>query len=146
MKCTAQPIFFFALFFVLPFFIISSFGQVSEVKGFRIPDYDDDGQLKSQLFGDVAKMNQDNTVDITRLRIELYKNGVIDLTVTAPQCTFDRKNGVASSPSAVRITQEQVVVTGKDFTYSTKDQRFTIRDEARVVLKNVDKQMNAGDK
>ena len=46
--------------------------QVQTVTGFRVPDYDEDNNLKSQLFGDFAKVLPNGVIEITQLKIDFY--------------------------------------------------------------------------
>src|SRR5512136_2849665 len=82
------------------------------VTGFRVPEYDSENKLKSQLFGDFAKILPDGVIEITQLKIDFYSDGKINMTVTAPRCTYKQKEGMAESDSDVRITREDMVVTG----------------------------------
>ena len=111
------------------------------LRDFRIPEYDENMQLKSQLFGELAKIMEDGTVQITNLKIEFYKEGEIEMTVTAPQCTYDRGKKAASSKSTVRIARGNMVVTGKGFSWGADDKAFRIESKVKVVLKDIKKGM-----
>ena len=118
--------------------------SVQTVAGFRVPEYDEKNQLKSQLFGDFAKVLPDGIIEITQLKIDFYSEGKVDMTVTSPRCTYKQKEGMAESDADVRITREDMVVTGKGFAWSGRDEQFRIFKEAKVVLKGARKQMTAG--
>jgi hypothetical protein len=115
------------------------------LRDFRIPEYDESMQLKSQLFGELARIMEDGTVRITNLKIEFYKEGKIEMTVTAPQCTYDRGKKAASSESTVRIARENMVVTGKGFSWSVDDEAFRIDSKVKVVLKDIKKGMETSE-
>ncbi|MBM4152747.1 MAG: hypothetical protein FJ220_04395, partial [Kiritimatiellaceae bacterium] len=55
-----------------------------EVVGFRVPEYDDQGVMTAQLFGDRAEMQGEGDIKITGLRIEFYKDTQTIATVTSP--------------------------------------------------------------
>jgi hypothetical protein len=114
------------------------------VAGFRVPEYDESNRLKSQLFGDFAKVLPDGVIEITQLKIDFYSDGKVNMTVTAPQCAYKQKEGIAESAADVRITREDMVVTGKGFAWNGRDEQFQIFKEVKVVLKGVRKQMTAG--
>jgi hypothetical protein len=118
--------------------------SVQTVAGFRVPEYDENNRLKSQLFGDFAKILPDGVIEISQLKIDFYSDGKVDMTVTAPRCTYKQKEGTAESDADVRITREDMVVTGKGFAWSGRDEQFRIFQEAKVVLKGARKQMTAG--
>ena len=50
----------------------------------------------------------------------------------------------AESDADVRITREDMVVTGRGFAWNGRDETFEIFKEAKVVLKGGRKQMAAG--
>lgn len=108
-----------------------------EVGGFRLPDYAEDGTLKTQLFGEHALALSNGLIEIRGLRIEMYKDGQVETRVTSPHCLYDRERQAAGSTSSVRITRGEVVITGDDYAYSPRRQRFEIHTNARVVLRDV---------
>ena len=118
--------------------------QTQTVAGFRVPEYDENNQLKSQLFGDFAKVLPDGIIEITQLKIDFYSEGKVEMTVTAPQCTYRQKEGKAESDADVRITREDMVVTGRGFAWNGRDEKFEIFKDAKVVLKGVHKQVSEG--
>ena len=108
-----------------------------EAGGFRLPEYAEDGTLKSQLFGEYARALSNNLIEIRGLRIELYKDGQVETRVTSPHCLYDRGSQAAGSTSSVRITRGEVVITGDRYSYSSRRERFEIHTNARVVLRDV---------
>lgn len=114
------------------------------VGGFRVPEYDENGQLKSQLSGDYARVISEDDVQITNLKIELFKNGVVETRVTAPHCLYNRRTNTATSPGALRIARGNMVITGSAFAWSGTNQLFTIETNARVVLRDIRGQMKSG--
>ncbi len=116
------------------------------VSGFRVPEYDDEGHLKSELFGEFARVLPDGVIEISQLKIDVYNKGQVDMTVTAPQCAYNQKEGLAKSDSDVRIARENMVVTGVGFSWNGQNERFEILNKAKVVLKDAHKQVDTGAK
>ena len=114
------------------------------VAGVRIPEYDDQGRLKSQMFGDLAKTLSDGNVEITGLKIEFYEGTQVTMRVTAPLCLFDRVRTTAQSEGPVRIARDKMVVTGTGFQFNNRDERFKILSKAKVVLKGGQRDMSKG--
>lgn len=106
------------------------------VTGFRVPDYDENNNLKTLLLGDFAKVLPDGVIEITGLRIEVYQQGKVAMTVTAPHCRFQQKEGKAFSDGDVRIANEDMVVTGKGFEWANQEEVFKIHSQTHVVLRN----------
>lgn len=130
-------------FMVLVAHAIDLVGQT--VTGFRVPDYDEENNLKTLLLGDFAKVLSDGIIEITELRIEFYQAGKVTMTVTAPQCRFNQKAGVAESDGEVRIANDDMVVTGRGFEWINSDEVFKIRSDTRVVLRNVRSAVETGE-
>lgn len=125
------------------------FAQVSDVPtltGFNVPEYDKNGNMTSRLFGDYAEFLPDGIVRITNLKIEFYADGKVHMRVTAPECVYNQGTKQAESDSSVRIARDNMVVTGVGFKWAAGREYLEIHSEAKVVLKNVRKRMNTGDK
>ena len=86
--------------------------KTTTFEGIQVPEYDDQGRLKSRLFGDRAEMQPDGRIRITNLRIQIYKEGVEEAKVWAERCLFNRKDKSAISDSAVRLEKGNMRVTG----------------------------------
>lgn len=106
------------------------------VTGFRVPEYDAENNLKTLLLGDFAKILPGGVIEIMGLRIEVYQQGKVAMTVTAPHCRFHQKDNRAESDGDVRIANDEMVVTGKGFDWNNKDEVFKIHSQTRVVLRN----------
>jgi lipopolysaccharide export system protein LptC len=115
----------------------------SQIRGFRVPNFDEQGVMTSQMFGEFARVLPDGNVEITQLRMEFYSyNGeerITDMTVTAPQCYFNRNNGVAISDSDVRISRNEFVVTGRGFVFDNENQQLRILNDSKVVVHGASK-------
>lgn len=125
--------------------------EPQSISDFKVPEYNEKMQLESMLFGDHADVSREgNVVDITNLRIEYYKvpdpplppdqddpNPEIEMRITAPHCTFDRRYKAASSEGKVRITNEDMAVTGENFNFKVDTEHLVIKKNVKVVLRNV---------
>jgi hypothetical protein len=112
-------------------------GYAQEISGFRVPDYDAEGNLKSQLYGDYAQIRPNDEVEITNLKIETFGKGSDpEMLVTSPHCVYNRQSGSARSESALRIARDNMIITGEGYVWDSGSERFVIRRKARVVLKN----------
>lgn len=124
-------------------------GDEQTVSGFRVPSYDKDGNLTSQMFGESARIRPDGTVDITDLRMDFYAAGTVGtnremaMRVTSPHCVYDRAAGVATSDAPVRIARDNMVVTGVGFRWTSSKERLEILGQSKVVLKDVKRNINS---
>lgn len=116
----------------------------AQMKGFRLPMYDDENVMTSQLFGELAKVLPDGNVEITGLKMEFYTyigdERITEMTVTSPLCYYNRDRGVVVSESDVRISRREMIVTGRGFRYSNDKQELKILNDSKVVLRGASKQ------
>lgn len=127
---------------------LSAAGQdeapVQTVNGFIVPQYDEENNLKSKLFGDYAEVLPDGIIRITQLKIDFYSGTNVEMTVTAPKCQYRQKEGVAESDGDVRIAREKMVVTGVGFVWNNTEEKCRIGSNVKVVLKGARKTMDIG--
>ena len=115
--------------------------QPQAVKGFRLPEYDEDGKLKQQLYGETATFLQDGIIQLTGLKIEIFRKGEITARVLSPECAYDPNRKRAASKGPIRIVTEKAVLTGEGFAWNGESQQFQIFQKAKVIL---DSKMNTG--
>jgi hypothetical protein len=115
---------------------VGSSSTKTVISDFRVPEFDANGVKKSEVLGRQAEILPDGQVKITDLKILMFKEGVVEATILADECTFDRKEKSAFSNSAVSIDRGIMKVTGRGFRWSSVSQRIEILNESRVVLKN----------
>ncbi|MBN2685514.1 MAG: hypothetical protein JXR40_09570 [Pontiellaceae bacterium] len=114
-------------------------GQV-EAEGIRVPYYDEEGNLKAMLYGWTAKVLENNVINISELRIDVYKDGKLDASVFAPQCLVHevKRNEesilVAESAGEVLVELDGLTIVGKGFRFRSDQNRFEILNEAKVIV------------
>ncbi len=106
-----------------------------EIIGFRVPDYDDDGRLRAQLYGEHAMVLEDDEVEISNLKIDMYRDGKVVMTVFSPHCFFDRETRVAHSTGRVLIESGLMTIVGRGFRWSAEAGRFEILHDSKVLVK-----------
>lgn len=123
-------------------------GETQTVTGFRVPSYDRDGNMTSQIFGDSARLLPDGAVDVVELRMEFYAvdgqtatNRQVEMRITSPRCLYHRASGTATSDAPVRIARDNMVVTGVGFQWFGASERLEIYSNAKVVLKDIKRGM-----
>lgn len=109
---------------------------VGTIRNFRVPDFDEKGVKKSEIFGDQVDPLPDDPskVKIKGLRILFYKDGELDGTILAAECIFDRKTREAYSNADVRVEKTKMLVTGKGFRWHPSRQRVEILNDVRVLV------------
>lgn len=104
------------------------------VKGFRLPEYDTDGNLIRQMQGDTATFMKDGIIQVTDLGFDFYSDGRPVLRVTSPFAAYDQPNARAASQNSIRIVAEKLVITGNSFAWNGEAEQFQIFDNVRVTL------------
>ncbi len=114
-------------------------GIGAEASDLRIPEYDDQGQLRAQLYGGYFKVLDSGVVEITNLKIEMYKDGEVAMTVFSPHCFFNMETRVARSEGRVLIESGLMTIVGRGFTWSAVAGRFEILHDSKVLVKEAAK-------
>lgn len=104
------------------------------VKGFRLPEYDADGKLKQQLYGETATFLQDGIIQLTGLKIEIFRNGEVTARIYSPDCAYDQARKRAASKDHIRIVTEKAVLAGDGFAWNGENEQFQIFKNAKVTL------------
>lgn len=104
------------------------------VKGFRLPEYDANGKLKQQLYGETATFLQDGLIQLTGLKIEVFREGEVMARIFSPMCAYDPNRKRAASKDHIRIVTEKAVLTGDGFAWNGENEQFQIFKNARVTL------------
>lgn len=112
-----------------------------EVAGVRAPYYDEEGQLKAELYGEQVKIIGGGVADVTNIRIDVYEQDAVFMTVFAPRCQTRvveqgaEKVLVVESDGDVLIEMEQMTIAGRGFRFTSTSNRFEILSEAKVLVK-----------
>lgn len=111
-----------------------------EISGFRVPEYDENGVMTSQLFGDHAEFADDGVVKITTLRVEFYKEGRMFMEVASPWCFYNQKEQKARSDAPLRADMEGMQLTGRGFKMDSATREVHVLEESKVVVENMGEQ------
>ena len=110
--------------------------QGESIKGFRVPDYNEDGSLKSILYGSTAvKNNKTQVWNMTGVKIEMFSSNKVSAVVTSPGCDFEMRKGTATSEKPIVILHDRIQVQGTGYTWDQKKETFKIDSQARVMIR-----------
>lgn len=110
------------------------------VTGFRLPEFDEEGNLKQQLYGETATFLADGIIQLTGLKIEIFRNKEVTARVYSPDCAYDPTRKRAASKEHIRVVTEKAVLTGDGFAWNGENEQFQIFKNAKITL---DGQMDA---
>ena len=108
------------------------------IKNFRLPGFDKAGKRTTFLRAGEALIVSENRIDITDLHLTLFSAdgaGRIDTQLTSPAATALIEDQVVSGPSTVRFLRDDLEVTGEKWSYSHKEKRVLIENNARVLFR-----------
>lgn len=110
--------------------------QGESIKGFRVPDYNEDGSLKSILYGSTAvKNNKTQVWNMTGVKIEMFSSNRVSAVVTSPGCDFEMRKGTGTSEKPIVILHDRLQVQGTGYTWDQKKETFKINSQARVMIR-----------
>ena len=85
------------------------------MSGFRLPEYDEEGQIVSQFFGKHAVYDSGGDVKITGVRMEFYRDEEIFLEVKSPHCFYNQKTRDAHSDAPITAEMDGFSLSGVGF-------------------------------
>jgi hypothetical protein len=104
------------------------------VRGFRLPEYNPDGTLRQNLFGETATLLEGGLLQLTGLKIEFFNHGVLSARATADECALDQANKRAASRTHIRIVTDKGILSGDGFAWNGENEQFQIFENVRVVI------------
>ncbi len=109
-----------------------------EVAGVRAPYYDEDGNLQAQLYGGYAKVLEGGVADVSNLRIDVFEDKKVLMSVFAPQCYTkmdEQKILSVYSDGYVLIDMDEMTISGKGFRFTSEKNQFEILHDSKVLVK-----------
>jgi len=127
------------LLLLLPVFLLSA---QTYIKNFRVPEYDEEGRLKSRVEGDSAVQVSRNKVEIEGLTVETFNPrlekefGIKSFTVRSTKSTFDAAERVIESTESVLGTSADgtIQLSGVGFRFDQKANKLVISNEVQTVI------------
>ena len=104
------------------------------VRGFRLPEYNEDGTLRQLLSSQAATILEGGLLQLVNPQIELYNHGVVSVRIQAPECAFDQARKRAASREHIRIVTDKAVLTGDGFAWNGENEQFQIFSNVRVTI------------
>lgn len=105
-------------------------------EGIRVPDYDEQGRMKSEVYGDVARELPDGNIELFNLRLFLYKEGALDGTAETPRCIYNRKERMLFSNADITMQQGNMLVSGTGFRWFSDREYMEILNRAFVIIRD----------
>ena len=106
-------------------------------KNFKLPEYDAQGRIKSQVAGKSVKQLPNNQMLITTLYLETFRDdGKVELIVEAPECLYDTQRRTASSAGKMKARQAdgKFTITGEGFEWRQTNSVLIISNLAHTII------------
>lgn len=112
--------------------------KVHTIRQFRLPDMDETGRVRGEIFGDSARVPEEGVIDITNMRLFIYgDNGTVELRISSPHCAYNRERNLAGSKSSVLIENKDFILSGEGYLCHMRRHRLEIMNKARLVLRSI---------
>ncbi|MEI6809705.1 MAG: LPS export ABC transporter periplasmic protein LptC [bacterium] len=110
--------------------------QVTTTGSFRYPVRDaGTGRKTAEITGDSASETPEGGLRITGLRLAMLEiDEKTNAVVEASDCIYKLEDQMAVSDTDVRIVSGNLIVTGRGFTWRSKDGVMKIKSRARVEI------------
>ncbi len=106
------------------------------IRSFRVPEYDDEGRLKWVFSGDEALFREDGTVHITGVKVEIYRDGRVDMLLRSPECDYGQDQKRAWTDAPVEITAPNLSIRGEGMDWKAEDGVMVLKRKVRVTVLN----------
>lgn len=120
-----------------------------QVDGIRVPEFNADGTLKSEFFGDSARPLENGLVELTNLRLNFYKDGRLNGFILTPRCIYDKNAKLVFSNADVTMRQGEILISGTGFRWFQETQIVEILNRCSLIVNNAhiwaDKGVGHGD-
>jgi len=113
---------------------MSSMPLGSVVKGFVMPQRNAAGDLVANVTGAQANVVSLNRTQITGLKVEMYEDGKVSTTITAPACDYWTLEKRISGHDGVLVEKADVRITAAAIDWDFKTQTAVLHRDVRVVL------------
>lgn len=112
--------------------------KVHTISQFRLPDMDENGRVRGEIFGDTARVPEQGLIDITNMRLFTYDaDESVQIRISAPNCIYDRKRSIAGSHGSVLIENRDFILCGEGYRCYLQRRRLEINNKARLVLRSI---------
>jgi hypothetical protein len=107
-----------------------------QVEGIRVPEFNADGTLKSEFFGDSARPLENGLVELTNLRLNFYKDGRLNGFILTPRCIYDKNAKLVFSNADVTMRQGEILISGTGFRWFQETQIVEILNRCSLIVNN----------
>ena len=108
------------------------------IKGFVMPQRNEQGEMQANITGDTAKAVSVNRTEIEGLKIELYDGKEIGTVITSPKSDLWVQENRLSTRNGVLIKRGDMIISALSMEWELKEQRAVLRRQVRVEVQKFD--------
>lgn len=115
-------------------------GSATDFSSVEYFDAPNQQQIKSRISGAEAQPLSGGLLQIIQVKLERFDvAGRLQFVASAPECTYDPANGIASSPDDVhlRTGDDGLRIDGKGFLWRQSESFLTISNQIQTVIEKV---------
>jgi hypothetical protein len=106
------------------------------VKGIKIPQYDEKGNLTMSLTADVAQKLDERQVELTKLKVLFNDKEQKEIVVEIPHSMLDLESKKLIADSETVITREDFEITGQTAEFDTVARKGIFKGHVRASFRN----------
>ena len=112
----------------------TQFSIGSIIRGFELPQMDEQGNLRSKIKGSEAIVISANQIRIKELFIELYDGGKASTRIKSPDCVFWRLENRLTTDQAIEVARDGMIIKAKGMDWSLKENQGIFRQNVQVTI------------
>ena len=108
------------------------------VKGLRVPQYDEEGNLQFMFDAETARKIDDKTVELEVLKIDAYSEDGKKFYVELPRAVFNLETRILNGQERVLIRREDFEIHGEESEFHVKTRFAKILGNVKMIIHSTD--------
>lgn len=108
------------------------------IKGFELPQRDENGVIKMKIFGKEATVMSLSRIKVRGLNIDFFNKGVSETKITSEESDYWREENRLTSSNGVKIEHPSFVLTSKTMDWQISENKGFFQENVKVVIKRSD--------
>lgn len=106
------------------------------IKGIKIPQYDEQGNLTMNLTADTARKLDENRVELQKLKVQFSEKENQEIIVEIPSSILDLESKVVKADSETVIRREDFEIVGETAEFDTVARHGRLNGHVRASFRN----------
>ncbi len=106
------------------------------VKGIKIPQYDEQGNLTMSLAAETAQKLDEQKVELQKLKVQFSEKAEREIVVSIPHSILDLETRVLTADSETLISREDFEIVGQSAEFDTAARKGIFKGHVRASFRN----------